>query len=1060
MSKSELREKLEKIKKEREKLEREERELREKIQRKERKKEEDEEEDELEKLLKEILEKGRETEKRIEKTKEKYLEIKKSSPELVFKGYDKDIEELKKPKKVAPRKGYRYFGGKLYNKYNMSYQYEPIPVIDVLKDVNSKIIMESVEKERKNAKRKYKHGYELKAEIKIVGSDYNVISSYSLKDDQITKENIENILDIIAGKNFSTEDYIGYFGGVEFWVSKKTQKGGCNLSKQRKVHDERFQVSKYIEIKLTSLKSKNNNCGIVCLLNGNNLKANEIKQDMIRKELGIKLNTKLDVDQMGMVADYLHEKYNGKGYVIYDERKKVLKYNLYNEEKNEENIEENKVVQICLWNEHYWMVDIIKKKRCEKCGRILLVENKDHNLYCDPRKINYMKIKDRVKKKYIIEDEELDYSNKVIFFDLETFQEEDRHVAYACGWMNGESYRYTYGKNCIKEFVEEIIKTEDKIITAYNGSGFDFYFLINELMEKNVKVKKKSIIINNGKILKFEFGKGNKFFDLYQFVRSSLDEACKDFNLEYKKSKFDHNKIKTWKDVEEYKNEVLPNLELDVKSLKELFIKFNETIYEQEKINITSYVTLSHMGYNIWSSKLGDTYIEIPDKERYEFIKRGSYGARCYPLKKNFKSKYYDDVVSGKMKYEELIKTKDFVYNGDVSSLYSAAMRGFKLCEVKYPVGKGKWSNEQEKIYNEGYLGYYHIKFSCPKNIRIPILPRKNKQKGLIWSLEDGEGVYTNVDIEDAIKHGYKIEFTDHECLYWEESHSNLFTNYINKFYELKNKAEKEKNPVIKGIAKLLMNSLYGKMLQKAIYKEIEIVNNMYDLHKFYDKHDDIEYIPFDDNKIMVTGELNNEFDKENKISKPCHIGTFILSYSRRIMLRYIEAISPDLTEMPMTYTDTDSLHLTGENYYKLKEMGLIKLKKDVTIGYLCSDIDDEGIIIKEINLAPKVYRYEFINNKNKVFINENCIMKSKGIPRKTLTYEMYDKEEPVEKSFHGLKKKHLKLTNKDKIEGIENFSIINQNSTRTFMKNIWSSMVFKDNQWFPFGCDKLVLNF
>src|SRR5579885_3893652 len=185
MSKSDLREKLEKIKKEREKLEREERELREKIQ-----------EDEIEKLLNEILEKGRESEKRIEKTKEKYLEIKKSSPELVFKGYDKDIEELKKPKKVAPRKGYRYFGGKLYNKYNMSYQYEPIPVIDVLKDVNSKIIMESVEKERKNAKRKYKHGYELKAEIKIVGSDNNVISTYSLKDDQITKEKIVNILDL------------------------------------------------------------------------------------------------------------------------------------------------------------------------------------------------------------------------------------------------------------------------------------------------------------------------------------------------------------------------------------------------------------------------------------------------------------------------------------------------------------------------------------------------------------------------------------------------------------------------------------------------------------------------------------------------------------------------------------------------------------------------------------------------------------------------------------------------------------------------------------------------
>src|SRR5579875_2270463 len=137
--------------------------------------------------------------------------------------------------------------------------------------------------------------------------------------------------------------------------------------------------------------------------------------------------------------------------------------------------------------------------------------------------------------------------------------------------------------------------------------------LIKELMQKNVDVPKKKIIITNGKILKFEFGKGNKFFDLYQFIMSSLDKASKDFNLEYKKSEFDHNKIKTWEDVEKYKNEVLPYLELDVKSLRELFIKFNEKIYDLEKINITSYITISHMGYSIWSSKLNEC-VEIPDK--------------------------------------------------------------------------------------------------------------------------------------------------------------------------------------------------------------------------------------------------------------------------------------------------------------------------------------------------------------------------------------------------------------------------------------------------------------
>ena len=52
----------------------------------------------------------------------------------------------------------------------------------------------------------------------------------------------------------------------------------------------------------------------------------------------------------------------------------------------------------------------------------------------------------------------------------------------------------------------------------------------------------------------------------------------------------------------------------------------------------------------------------------------------------------------------------------------------------------------------------------------------------------------------------------------------------------------------------------------------------------------------------------------------------------------------------------------------KLEKLGMIKTKHEASLGYLCSDIDNEGIIIYENNLAPKTYIYEYIDNQNDVY--------------------------------------------------------------------------------------------
>ncbi len=74
----------------------------------------------------------------------------------------------------------------------------------------------------------------------------------------------------------------------------------------------------------------------------------------------------------------------------------------------------------------------------------------------------------------------------MILFDLETFQETLCHEPYACVFScgNHKTVYISYGKKCIVKFSDHISKAENKNICAYNGSGFYFYILIDNLKIK------------------------------------------------------------------------------------------------------------------------------------------------------------------------------------------------------------------------------------------------------------------------------------------------------------------------------------------------------------------------------------------------------------------------------------------------------------------------------------------------------------------------------------------------------------------------------------------------
>jgi DNA polymerase elongation subunit (family B) len=110
--------------------------------------------------------------------------------------------------------------------------------------------------------------------------------------------------------------------------------------------------------------------------------------------------------------------------------------------------------------------------------------------------------------------------DSMVFFDLETFQEDLCHEAYACGYCVGEQeIKIDYGKDCMNNFLDDILSYENKTICAYNGARFDFYLLIDKLTDRGVDIH--DIILANGSILSFKFGTNNRVFDLCKFIMSS-----------------------------------------------------------------------------------------------------------------------------------------------------------------------------------------------------------------------------------------------------------------------------------------------------------------------------------------------------------------------------------------------------------------------------------------------------------------------------------------------------------------------------------------------------------
>jgi hypothetical protein len=428
------------------------------------------------------------------------------------------------------------------------------------------------------------------------------------------------------------------------------------------------------------------------------------------------------------------------------------------------------------------------------------------------------------------------------------------------------------------------------------------------------------LLINSLKNLAICFGvETQKSLFPYTFVNeNNLNYIGNVPDLKYfdKVSKKDYNKyfeqyFNNWNLKEETEKYNI----IDCVSLYEIIIKFNNMIFDLFKINIHKYPTLSSLAFAIF---------------RTHFLKKDEIPQLSGQIAKDIRQSYTGGAIDMYIPTNEE-NTKIYAY--DVNSLYPAQMENNFM-----PIGRPIFFKGDVRISDPNAFGLFYCKIIAPDNILHPILQTHVKINNMIRTIApigQWSDMLFSMEMDNAIKLGYKIE------ILWGYTFEkeNIFKDYVDNLYYLK--SEHPKTHPLSYIAKILLNSLYGRFGMDDNFTNINIIHKDYysDFeNKFFDQIEDKidlgEYVLI----FYNTTDLNKEEDKSTH-NVSIAIAAAITAYSRIHM-----SIFKNNPKINLYYTDTDSIYTDSE------------VDENLISSNILGKLKVENISKKAIFLAPKLY--------------------------------------------------------------------------------------------------------
>lgn len=371
------------------------------------------------------------------------------------------------------------------------------------------------------------------------------------------------------------------------------------------------------------------------------------------------------------------------------------------------------------------------------------------------------------------------------------------------------------------------------------------------------------------------------------------------------------------------RDEAIKYCEDDVISLYQIVSKFNGMIFELFNINIHKYPTLSSLAFAIF---------------RTHFLSNDTIPQLSGQIDKDIRLSYTGGAVDMYIPYNKKgVQLKGY----DVNSLYPSRMR-----ECDMPVGIPIYFEGDIRAIDPNAFGFFYCEIIAPDDLEHPILQTHIKTSGglrTIAPIGTWKDMMFSEELDKALKYGYKIN------VLWGYKFERkiIFKDYVDFLYQFR--LNYPSTDPLNYIAKILMNSLYGRFGMDDNFSEINIIHKDY-LADFENKFFDV---------ITNISELGDYFLVEVKtpdnileVDSTTHnvnvgIASAITAYSRILMSQFKNNLKINLY-----YTDTDSIYTDSdldESFISNKLLGKLKL---------------EHVINKAIFLSPKVYYLETEENK------------------------------------------------------------------------------------------------
>jgi len=496
------------------------------------------------------------------------------------------------------------------------------------------------------------------------------------------------------------------------------------------------------------------------------------------------------------------------------------------------------------------------------------------------------------------------------------------------GLYDGKEFLIFYD---IKDYLRYVLKLDSCIIYFHNGSRYDFLFLYDYILDKyDVQFVNRGTQVIGLKV--FTKNAVIEFRDSYALLPFSLEKLIESFNIDTKKVEIDFNK--KWTKKSRLMKEHLKN---DCIALYKVLQKF----FERERYRSYTIASLSlkrfldFSGCEIWSVN-----------SKYDNYYRENYyrGGRVEVYKMYGKNLYYYDI----------------------NSLYPFVM--LNKMPVNEPI--------KTKKYKSNKIGFYKIELLQDTNDYISVLSIKNKN-GIYYVNGCKHDIFylTSAELELLIENNVKFKIIDG---YYFERCEYLFNDYVNYYYDLKLNA---KDNIDRTIAKLMLNSLYGKFGQRLIG---------YEMTNKPKKGQDGIIIDENYNILLYEKKLNLKFN-----------GVYIAAYITALARKRHYELMKEIGFENIFYCDTDSIitnkklgnDLVNENIGNLKLVDKIK----------------EGVF-----LLPKTYAYK--NDKNK----EKSVVKgfSENIDLEKMKELLFKKIDKIEIEYLRLLgfRESLRRVNKENI--------------------------------------------